>query len=107
MQGGSGTSDGHAVGVWMKMRAQLSFPVATGDIELQLEERCPSAGEGKDGYFRHREQNILRGRSMRKHGDSVIVTVTAADMLRAYTCQARFRGPHTLGSIGSHHDPFW
>ena len=40
MQGGSGTSDGHGVGVWVKMRAQLTFPVTAGDIELHLEERC-------------------------------------------------------------------
>ena len=53
----------------MTMRAQLGFPVATGDMELHLEEGCcPSAGEGKDGYFRHREQNILRGGSRRRHG---------------------------------------
>ena len=68
MQGGSGTSDGHGVGLWMKMRAQLTFPVVTGDIELHLEERCcPPAGKGKDGYFRHREQTIRRGGSMSEH----------------------------------------
>lgn len=58
MRGASGRQwdfDEHAVGVCTEMKAQLTFPAATGDIELHSEERCPSAREGREGHFRHRE----------------------------------------------------
>lgn len=53
VQGANGTSDEHTVRVCTEMRAQLISPVATGDVELHLEERC--------AYLREKAEKDISG----------------------------------------------